>query len=96
MKKFIKGLDLCEGFFNSFAKGIIEEHFRPLGKFCVSVFRQNQEYHIFNVHDGGLFPLIISLPAGWDGMRTACGVNAVPACREYYFKGISPPCGRRT
>ena len=50
----------------------------------------------FNVHDGGLFPLVISLPAGWNGMRTACGVNAVPACREYYFKGISLPCGRRT
>ena len=64
--------------------------YRPLGKFCVSVFRQNQEYHIFNVHDGGLFPVIISLPAGWDGMRTACGVNAVPACREYYFKGDQP------
>lgn len=30
MKKFIKGLDLCEGFFNSFAKGIIEEHFPNL------------------------------------------------------------------
>ena len=27
MKKFIKGLDLCEGFFNSHAKGIIEEYF---------------------------------------------------------------------
>ena len=39
------------------------------GKFCVSVFRQNQEYHVFNVHDGGLFPLVTSLPEGWDGMR---------------------------
>ena len=68
----------------------------PLGKFCVSVFRQNQEYHVINVHDEGLFPLVISLPAGWDGMRTACGVNAVPACREYYFKGISLPYGQRT
>ena len=68
----------------------------PLGKFCVSVFRQIQEYHVFNVHDGGLFPLVISLPAGWDGMRTACGVNAVPPCREYYFKGISLLCDRRT
>ena len=42
---------------------------RPGGKFCVSVFRQNQEYHVFNVHDGGLFPLVTSLPEGWDGMR---------------------------
>ena len=41
----------------------------PGGKFCVSVFRQNQEYHVFNVHDGGLFPLVTSLPEGWDGMR---------------------------
>ena len=42
---------------------------RPGGKFCVSVFRQNQEYHVFNVHDGGLFPLVTSLPEGWAGMR---------------------------
>ena len=68
----------------------------PLGEFCVSVFRQNQEYHIFNVHDGGLFPLVNFLPAGWDGMRAAGGVNAGSLCREYYFKGISLPCGRRT
>ena len=73
-----------------------QERKRPGGKFCVSVFRQNQEYHVINVHDEGLFPLVISLPAGWDGMRTACGVNAVLACREYYFKGISLPCDRRT
>ena len=43
--------------------------FGPGGKFCVSVFRQNQEYHVFNVHEGGLFPLVTSLPEGWDGMR---------------------------
>ena len=66
------------------------------GKFCVSVFRQNQEYHVFNVHDEGLFPLVNSFPAGWNGMCAACGVNAVLPCREYYFKGISLPCGRRT
>ena len=42
---------------------------RPHREFCVSVFRQNQEYHVFNVHDGGLFPLVTSLPEGWDGMR---------------------------
>ena len=29
----------------------------PLREFCVSDFRQNQEYHIINVHGGGLFPL---------------------------------------
>lgn len=27
MSKFIKGLKLCEDFFNGCAKGIIEEHF---------------------------------------------------------------------
>ena len=48
-----------------FHKGL----FRPLREFCVSDFRQNQEYHVFNVHDGGLFPLVTSLPEGWDGMR---------------------------
>lgn len=41
----------------------------PGGKFCVSVFRQNQEYHIINVHDWGLFPLATAFPGGWDGMR---------------------------
>ena len=30
---------------------------RPLREFCVSDFRQNQEYHIINVHGGGLIPL---------------------------------------
>ena len=28
----------------------------PGGKFCVSVIRQNQEYHIINVHDGAYSP----------------------------------------
>ena len=42
---------------------------RPLRKFCVSIFRQNQEYHIINVHDWGLFPLATAFPGGWDGMR---------------------------
>ena len=41
----------------------------PLREFCVSVFRQNQEYHVINVHDEGLFPLVTFLPEGWDGMR---------------------------
>ena len=30
--------------------------YRPGGKFCVSVFRQNQEYHVINVHDGAYSP----------------------------------------
>ena len=49
-----------------------KEHLKtmgPGGKFCVSVFRQNQEYHIINVHDWGLFPLATAFPGGWDGMR---------------------------
>lgn len=41
----------------------------PLRKFCVSVLRQSQEYHIINVHDWGLFPLATAFPGGWDGMR---------------------------
>ena len=69
---------------------------RPHREFCVSDFRQNQEYHVFNVQDGGLFPLVTPVPEGWDGMRAVCGVNAGAACRESCFKGISPPCGRRT
>ena len=43
--------------------------FRPLREFCVSDFRQNQEYHVINVQDEGLFPLSTFLPEGWDGMR---------------------------
>ena len=46
-----------------------ERKHRPLRKFCVSDIRQNQEYHIIHVHDGGLFPLSTSFPGGWDGMR---------------------------
>ena len=42
---------------------------RPLREFCVSDFRQNQEYHVINVQDEGLFPLTTFLPEGWDGMR---------------------------
>ena len=37
---------------------------RPHVEFCVSEFRQTQEYHVINVHDGGLFPLSIALPVG--------------------------------
>ena len=68
----------------------------PLREFCVSDFRQNQEYHVINVQDEGLFPLVTPVPEGWDGMRAVCGVNAGPAFRESCFKGISPPSGRRT
>ena len=31
---------------------------RHVGIFCVSVFRQNQEYHVINVHDGAYFPCL--------------------------------------
>ena len=34
----------------------LDSTFGPGGKFCVSVFRQNQEYHIINVHDGAYSP----------------------------------------
>lgn len=49
--------------------GSLEHLTGPGGKFCVSVFRQNQEYHIINVHDWGLFPLATAFSGGWDGMR---------------------------
>ena len=55
---------------------------RLLGKFCVSEFRQNQEFHVINVHNDGLFPLTTSLPIERDGMRAARGVNAVALYRE--------------
>ena len=55
---------------------------RPGGKFCVSVFRQNREYHIIHVHDWGLFPLVASFSGGWDVMRALRSVNAVPASWE--------------
>ena len=29
------------------------------GKFCVSIFRQNQEYHVFNVHGGAYSPWLL-------------------------------------
>ncbi len=34
-----------------------------------SEFRQTQEYHVYNVHNWGLFPLSTVFPGGWDGMR---------------------------
>ena len=55
---------------------------RLLRKFCVSEFRQNQEFHILNVHNDGLFPLTTTLPIERDGMRAARGVNAVALYRE--------------
>ena len=33
--------------------GLLIGHLR---EFCVSVFRQNQEYHVINVHDGAYSP----------------------------------------
>ena len=55
---------------------------RLLRKFCVSEFRQNQGFHIINVHNDGLFPLATTLPIERDGMRAARGVNAVALYRE--------------
>ena len=55
---------------------------RLLRKFCVSEFRQNQEFHVINVHNDGLFPLTTTLPIERDGMRAARGVNAVALYRE--------------
>ena len=40
------------------------DEYGPHVEFCVSEFRQTQEYHVINVHDGGLFPLSTALPVG--------------------------------
>lgn len=37
---------------------------RSLVVFCVIELQQTQEYHVFNVHDGGLFPLSTALTVG--------------------------------
>ena len=34
-------------------------------KFCVSVLRQNQEWHEINVHTWGRYPLTNPVPGGW-------------------------------
>ena len=36
----------------------IEQMLRPLRKFCVSDFRQKQEYHMYAVHDGAYSPCL--------------------------------------
>ena len=59
-----------------------QRNLRLLRKFCVSEFRQNQEFHVINVHNDGLFPLTTTLPIERDGMRAARGVNAVALYRE--------------
>ena len=61
---------------------VIHPSNRLLRKFCVSEFRQNQEFHVINVHNEGLFPLTTPLPIEHDGMRAARGVNAVALYRE--------------
>ena len=61
---------------------LFDEKDRLLRKFCVSEFRQNQEFHVINVHNDGLFPLTTSLPIELDSMRAARGVNAVALYRE--------------
>ena len=68
----------------------------PLIEFCVSVFRQNQEYHIINVHTEAYSPCLYLSREGGAVCAPQSGVNAVSASRESYFKGISLPCGRRT
>lgn len=47
---------------------------RPGGKFCVSVFRQNQEYHVINVHDGAYSP--------WLQLSRKVGTVCAPIRRE--------------
>ena len=38
----------------------------------------------------GQIPLDQPSPGRMDGMRAACGVNAIQTSREYYFKGNQP------
>ena len=38
----------------------------------------------------GQIPLDQPSPGRMDGMRAACGVNAIQISREYYFKGDQP------
>ena len=38
----------------------------------------------------GQIPLDQPSPVRMDGMRAACGVNAIQISREYYFKGDQP------
>ena len=38
-------------------------------KFCVSDFRQTQEYHSYNVHNRANTPCPPLSPSGWNGMR---------------------------
>ena len=53
-----------EAFWNVYRPGCLEHYVLHclrnghVGIFCVSVFRQNQEYHVINVHDGAYFPCL--------------------------------------
>lgn len=59
----------------------------PGGEFCVSDFRQSQEFFVENTHDLAYFPCPPCSPAGRGGMRAACGVNAVAARRGILIQG---------
>ena len=54
-----------------FEKGVIteQERNRHGRKFCVSDFRQTQEYHSYNVHNRANTPCPPLSPSGWNGMR---------------------------
>ena len=48
----------------------LEKHLPRHGrKFCVSDFRQTQEYHSYNVHNRANTPCPPLSPSGWNGMR---------------------------
>ena len=59
----------------------------PGRKFCVSDFRQSQEFFVENTHNFAYFPCPPCSPAGRGGMRAACGVNAVAARRGILIQG---------
>ena len=53
-------------------KDLREKVYNKIGhgrKFCVSDFRQTQEYHSYNVHNRANTPCPPLSPSGWNGMR---------------------------
>lgn len=60
------GSALFAGLTAILAKCGIRRHGR---KFCVSDFRQTQEYHSYNVHNRANTPCPPLSPSGWNGMR---------------------------
>ena len=65
-QKFVQNPELAASLLETGDKVLIEGHGR---KFCVSDFRQTQEYHSYNVHNRANTPCPPLSPSGWNGMR---------------------------